>query len=49
MIVSKKDYEALKKKVDEQEQMLNNMSFHLVQLQQEVNGLKRPKEPTYFD
>lgn len=48
MIVSKKEFEALKKKVDEQEQIINNMSFHLVQMQQEINEMKKPKKDVYF-
>jgi uncharacterized coiled-coil protein SlyX len=39
--------EKLKKKVEEQEQIINNMSFHLVQLQKEINELKKPKD-VYF-
>ncbi|WP_161491006.1 hypothetical protein [Anoxybacillus sp. UARK-01] len=48
MLISKKEFEELKKKVEEQEQIINNMINHLVKLQQEVNELKKPKEPQYF-
>jgi len=48
VIVPKKEYEALKKKVNEQEVILSNMSFHLVQMQQELDELKKPKEPGYL-
>jgi hypothetical protein len=48
LLISRKDFEELKKKVEEKEQIINNMINHLVKLQQEVNELKKPKEPQYF-
>jgi uncharacterized coiled-coil protein SlyX len=48
LLISRKDFEELEKKVEEQEQIINNMINHLVKLQQEVNELKKPKEPQYF-
>jgi hypothetical protein len=48
MLVNKKEYESLKKKVEEQENILNNMSLHLIKLQQELNELKKPKGPAYL-
>jgi uncharacterized coiled-coil protein SlyX len=48
MFVSKKEFQQLENKVKEQDNIINNMSYHLVQLQQELNELKKPKEPNYF-
>ncbi|MFS0776252.1 hypothetical protein ABC255_09620 [Neobacillus sp. 3P2-tot-E-2] len=48
MFISKKEFEKLENKVKEQDNIINNMSYHLVQLQQEINELKKPKEPNYF-
>jgi len=48
MWVSKKEFEELKKKVEEQNNILDNMSFHMIKMQEEINELKKPKEPNYF-
>ncbi|MBM7585841.1 cell division septum initiation protein DivIVA [Bacillus pakistanensis] len=52
MFATKKEIEELNKKVDEkikeQDKTINELGFHLIQLQEEVNELKKPKEPTYF-
>ncbi|WP_153124663.1 hypothetical protein [Peribacillus tepidiphilus] len=48
MFVTKKEFDELKKKVEDQEQIIQNMSYHLIQLQQEINELKKPNEPNYF-
>ena len=48
MWVSKKDFEELKKKVEEQNNILDNMSLHMIKMQEEINELKKPKEPNYF-
>lgn len=48
MFASKKELEELKNKVKEQDNIINNISYHLVQLQQELNELKTPNEPNYF-
>jgi cell division septum initiation protein DivIVA len=48
MFVSKKEHEELKKEIKEQDKIINELGFHLIQLQEEVNELKKPKEPTYF-
>jgi glycerol-3-phosphate responsive antiterminator len=49
MFISKKDFEDLKKKVEHQEQVIHILSYDMVRLQQELNELKNPKEPNYFD
>jgi hypothetical protein len=48
VFVSKKELEELKNKLKEQENLIHNMQYHLIQLQQEINELKKPKEPAYF-
>ncbi len=48
VFVTKKEFDELKKKVEDQEQIIQNMSYHLIQLQQEINELKKPNEPNYF-
>lgn len=48
MFLPKKDFEELKKRVEEQEQIINNMTHHLINLQHEVNELKKTKEPGYL-
>jgi prefoldin subunit 5 len=48
MFISKKEFETLKNKVEQQEQLLQQMMYHINQLAQEINELKKPKEPNYF-
>lgn len=48
MFVSKKEFEDLKKKVEQQDQVIKEMMYHMAQLAQEINELKKPKEPNYF-
>ncbi|MBO1515597.1 hypothetical protein [Metabacillus bambusae] len=48
MFVFKKDYKLLENKVQEQDKLLHEMMYHLNQLAQELQELKKPKEPGYF-
>ncbi|WP_157452377.1 hypothetical protein [Bacillus sp. J33] len=48
MFVSKKEYEELKNKVEQQDKLLHEMIYHITDLAKEVNELKKPKEPNYF-
>lgn len=48
MFVSKKDYDLLKNKVEEQDKLLHEMIYHVNELANQVNELKQPKEPSYF-
>lgn len=48
MFNSKKEIESLKKKVEDQDQLIREVLQHLSHLSQEINELKKPKEPNYF-
>jgi hypothetical protein len=48
MFVSKKEHDALKKELEEQKVFISNMMEHLMEMQKQINELKKPKEPNYF-
>jgi hypothetical protein len=50
VFVTKKEYDELENKVKVLENIIYNMQYHMIQLQQEINELKNPekKEPVYF-
>jgi len=48
LFTSKKEIEDLKKKVEQQEQLLKEMIYHVTHLANEINDLKKPKQPNYF-
>lgn len=48
MFVSKKEFEDLKNQLEEQKNILDNMSMHMIKMQEEINELKKPQEPNYF-
>ncbi|MFC0271120.1 hypothetical protein ACFFIX_06600 [Metabacillus herbersteinensis] len=48
MFNSKKEIEKLKNKVDQQDKLLHEMIYHVNQLAQEINELKKPKSESYF-
>jgi hypothetical protein len=48
MFVSKKEHDVLKKELEEQKAFIGNMMEHMMNMQKEINELKKPKEPNYF-
>jgi prefoldin subunit 5 len=50
VFVTKKEFDELENKVKVLENIIHNMQYHMIQLQQEINELKNPekKEPVYF-
>lgn len=48
MIISRKDYESLKKKVEEIEKQNAELWQGYVFMRQELDELKKPSKPSYF-
>lgn len=48
MLVTKKEHEELKKKVEQQEKAMQEMMGFIVDLAKEVDDIKKPKQPNYF-
>lgn len=48
MFVTKKALDELKKKVEDQDKVIREVMGYMNQLAQEIQELKKPKEPNYF-
>ncbi|MBB6446469.1 hypothetical protein [Bacillus benzoevorans] len=48
MFITKKEFNKLKKQVEEQEKYIQSMTMHMIQLEKELNELKRPQKTAYF-